>query len=63
MNDGNQDCQCPKCLSMNIAATANVDWNVEDQCFDVQGVHDEWWCNDCGAEFSNVLWFGVYEDV
>ncbi len=51
---------CPKC-GAPAGATANASWDPEHQKWEVEGVHDEFWClghpgteDGCGWEGSNV---------
>lgn len=41
---------CPDCGSDNVGHDATVRWNIDTQEYEVAGIFDNAWCDDCGYD-------------
>lgn len=41
---------CSNCGSENCGKDASVRWNVDTQAYEVSGIFDDGWCEDCSCE-------------
>ncbi|WP_144259483.1 hypothetical protein [Methylocystis sp. ATCC 49242] len=46
---------CPNCGSDNVGHDATVRWSVDTQAYEVSGIFDNAWCDDCGWEGDDGL--------
>jgi Zn finger protein HypA/HybF involved in hydrogenase expression len=43
---------CPYCGSNDISADANATWSIEKQEWEISGIHDTFWCNNCEQDIK-----------
>lgn len=54
MADQKETWFCRECGGLNILHDAVAKWNPETEMFEVEGVLDGTWCEDCIAEANSI---------